>query len=226
MEYVDYDGHRIAYRVSGRGAALVVLNLYRRQPDLMQARLLSHHFRVFQIWPLGFGYSDRVPGYSGELLVDQVLAVLARYGVRRFVVWGYSAGSAMGLCVARATDRTAGLVCGGFAPLPLRPATLRQLDRRLRPDHPNRSLWWWFDRFDWAAEMAAMECPRLCYWGGEDNQMAVRLRDLRNQIPFQEVDFIELPGLDHGRCNTPEALRDAVVPAVADWLARRLGPTW
>jgi len=34
--YVDCDGHRLAYRVSDHGPALVVLNLYRRRQDMAQ----------------------------------------------------------------------------------------------------------------------------------------------------------------------------------------------
>ena len=74
--HVDFDGHRLAYGVSGDGPALVVLNLYRRRADMIQARILSDRWRVFQIYPLGYGYSDRVPGYAGEALPGQILGVL------------------------------------------------------------------------------------------------------------------------------------------------------
>lgn len=129
------------YRVSGHGPALVLLSLYRRRADLVHARILSDRWRVFQVHPLGYGYSDRVPGYAGEDLAGQVLAVLDHDGVERFVVWGYSKGGAMAACVARATHRAAGLVCGAFSLLDHpTDARLRQMDRRLRPDHPSRTL--------------------------------------------------------------------------------------
>ena len=96
---LDFDGHRLAYRVSGQGPALVVLNLYRRR-DLMQSQLLSHQWQVFELCPLGYGYSDRVPGYAGEALVPQVHAVLDAHGVDRFIVWGFSAGGAMASVMA------------------------------------------------------------------------------------------------------------------------------
>jgi pimeloyl-ACP methyl ester carboxylesterase len=121
-----------------------MLYLYRRRADLVQARMLSARWRVFQVFPLGYGYSDRVSGYAGEALADQIGVVLDGHEVDRFVVWGYSKGGAMAACIARGTHRAAGLVCGGFSLDFLTPGRLRQLDRRLRPDHPSRSLWWWF----------------------------------------------------------------------------------
>jgi alpha/beta hydrolase family protein len=192
--HIDFEGHRLVYRVSGQGSALVVPHLYRRRPDVDQARLLSDRWQVFQIAPLGYGYSDRVPGYAGERLVEQVLAMLDRHNVDRFVFWGHSIGSAMGLCTARATNRIAGLVCSGFAPRPMTPGVMRRLDRRLPPDHASRSLWWWYNSFDWSDELSAMSCARLFYWGSEDRQMAKPLRQMQFQIPLQDVDFIEFPG--------------------------------
>jgi pimeloyl-ACP methyl ester carboxylesterase len=162
--YINFDGHRLAYRTSGQGPALVVLSLDRRRQDMMQARALSDTYQVFQVAPLGYGYSDRVPGYTGDRLAEQVLGVLDYHGVDHFVVWGYSAGGAMALCIAQATRRAVRIVIGGFSPSPLRPGVLRQLDRRLAPDHPSRSLWWWFQEFDWTTELAAMPV-RSCSTG-------------------------------------------------------------
>jgi hypothetical protein len=224
--YVDFDGHRLAYRMSGNGPALVVLNLYRRRQDMIQAGMLSATCQVFQVAPLGYGYSDRVPGYAGERLGEQVLRVLDHHGVDHFVVWGYSAGGAMTLCIAQSTRRAVGVVTGGFSPSHLRPGLLRQLDRRLDPDHPSRSLWWWFKEFDWTTELATMPCAQLFYWGSEDRQMAKQLRRLSGQLSLQAADFIEIAGLDHAECNTPLALESAVVPPVAEWLRQRVGPSW
>jgi pimeloyl-ACP methyl ester carboxylesterase len=223
--HFDFEGHRLTYRISGHGPALVVPHLYRRPADVDQARLLSDRWQVFQIAPVGYGYSDRVPGYAGERLVDQVLAMLDQHSVDRFVYWGNSKGSAMGLCIARATDRIAGLVCGGFAPSPMTPGVVRQLDRRLPPDHASRSLWWWYNNFDWTDELSTMSCARLFYWGSDDRQMATKLREMRSQIPLQDVDFMEFPGLAHASF-TPPVMEELVVPAVADWTERHVGPAW
>lgn len=224
--YVDFDGHRLAYRVSGSGPALVLLNLYRRRQDMLQARVLSETCQVFQVEPLGYGHSDRVPGYAGARLGEQILRVLDQHDVDRFIVWGYSAGGAMALCAARSTTRTAGVVIGGFSPGHLLPGLLRQLDRRLDPDHPSRSLWWWFKEFDWTTELATMRCAQLFYWGSADRQMARQLRDLSAHLNLRDADFVEIAGLNHAQCNTPTALEHDVVPPVAGWLRRRIGPSW
>lgn len=190
---------------------------------MVHVRMLGDRCEVFHITPVGYGESDRVPGYAGEALPDQVLAVLDRHEVNRFVVWGYSAGGAMAACVARATPRAAGLVCGGFCPIDaLPPGTMRSLDRRLRPDHASRSLWWWFKTFDWATELASMSCARLLYWGSKDRQMAGRLQRAQREMELQEVEFVEFAGLDHAGCNAREALEGQVVPTIANWLSRRV----
>ncbi len=46
---LEFDGHHLAYRVTGEGPALVVLSLYRRREDMIQARVLSDRWQVFQI---------------------------------------------------------------------------------------------------------------------------------------------------------------------------------
>jgi pimeloyl-ACP methyl ester carboxylesterase len=224
--YLDFDGHRLAYRVAGEGPALVVLQLYRRREAAVQLRRLSDAWTVFEVSPLGYGRSDRVPGHAGERLAGQVLAVLDEHGVDRFIVWGYSKGGAMAACIARATPRAAALICGGFALFDrMTDATMRQLDRRLRPNHPSRSLWPWVRQFDWAEELRAMPCPRLLYWGSEDRQMGKRLRRSRERLDAQGTDFLELPGLDHGAF-TQEVASEVVIPAVVDWVAQRVGLAW
>jgi len=224
--YVDLDGHHVAYRVAGEGPAIVVLHLYRRREDLIHLRVLGDRWQVFEIAPLGFGRSDRVPGYAGELLPDQILTVLDQHGVDRFIIWGYSAGGAMAACIARATSRTAALVCGGFSLLGVpTPGAMRQMDRRLAPDHPSRSLWAWVMSFDWADELRSMTCPRLMYWGSEDTsaQMAKRLRRDREQLADTDIDFLEFAGLGHAEVAGDEVLTDLVIPAVADWIGRNVG---
>ena len=214
---VDFDGHRLAYRVTGQGPALVVLNLYRRRDDLVHARLLSNRYQVFQIYPLGYGYSDPVPGYAGEALADQVLAVLDRHGVDRFIVWGYSKGGAMAACIARATRRTAGLVCGAYSLLDHpTDAAMRRMDRRLRPDHPSRTLWAWVKRFDWAAELQAMHCPALLYWGSEDRH-AKGLRRAQQLLRTNDIEFVEYPGLGHEAGGDPDVLANLVIPSFGEW---------
>lgn len=224
---LDFNGHRLVYRVSGRGPALVVISQYWRREDEVHVRRLADGWQVHHITPVGYGASDRVPGYAGEALAEQVAAVLSRHQADRFVIWGYSAGGAMAACVARASPRTAGLVCGGFSLFDrLTPGTMRQLDRRLHPEHASRSLWWWVNAFDWNDEIEAMSCPSLFYWGSTDRQMAKKLRRAQTQLGLQNVDFVEFAGLDHAACNSFEALTDEVVPMVEGWISDRVGANW
>lgn len=226
-QHVDFDGHRVAYRVAGDGPAVVVLNLYRRVEDMVQLRLLSNRWQVFEVAPLGFGRSDRVPGYAGEALPHQVGAVLDEHGVDRFVIWGFSAGGAMAACIARGAPRVAGLICGALAPFDFpTEGMLRQMDRRLPPDSPSRSLWAWFKRFDRAQELSAMSIPRLLFWGSEDRQMAKRLRMASQRFDLQDVDFVEYPAVGHEVGGDETLVKDLVIPTVVDWTARTLGPTW
>ncbi len=205
---LDFDGHPLAYRVTGEGPALVVLSL-------------------------GYGHSERVPGYAGEALASQVLAVLDHHGVDRFVVWGYSKGGAMAACVARGTPRTAGLVCGAYSILDHpTDSTMKQMDRRLRPDHPSRTLWAWVKRFNWVDELRKMSCPSLFYWGSDDRH-ASGLRHTRELLGGQDlfgrqqdVEFGEHPGLGHEAGGDPQFLADSVIPMVVEWTARRLGSSW
>jgi pimeloyl-ACP methyl ester carboxylesterase len=228
-QYVDYDGHRVAYRVAGEGPALVVLHLYRRREPPVHLRVLGDRRQVFEVSPIGFGRSDRQPGYAGELLADQVHAVLDHNGVDRFVVWGFSAGGAMAACIARASTRVAGLICGGFAlgAIPT-PGALRQMDRRLPVNHPSRTQWEWVGRFDWDEELRSMRFPRLFFWGSEDTsaQMAKRLRKIRERFADDDIDFVEFPGVGHEVGGDETLLKELVFPAVTDWLGRRVGATW
>lgn len=203
----------------------MVISQYWRREIEIHTRLLGGRWQLFHITPIGYGLSDRVPGYAGEALHEQVLAVLDRHGVERFAIWGYSAGGAMAACVARATKRAAGLVCGGFGLFDqFTPGALRQLDRRLDPDHASRSLWWWVNCFDWASEVENM-CPCLLYWGSNDRQFAKKLRRSQRKIcSSSDVDFVEFPGLDHGACATRESLEELVVPTIEPWLAARVVP--
>jgi pimeloyl-ACP methyl ester carboxylesterase len=226
VRHIRFDGHRLAYRVAGEGPALVVLHLYRRR-DVIQLRQLSDRWQVFEVAPLGYGFSDRVPRYAGEALADQVLAVLDHHGADRFVVWGHSAGGAMAACIARGTPRTAGMVCGAYSPFGLpTAASVRQMDRRLPPDSAARTLWSWVKQFDWDDELRTMHCPRLLFWGSEDRQMAKSLRLAQQRLTLQDVDFIEYAGVGHEVGGDDDLQADLVIPDVVAWTARRVGSAW
>ncbi len=202
---------------------MVVLRNDRRRADFPQVALRDR-YRVFQIFPLGFGRSDRPKPPRPETLPDQILAVLDEHDVERFVVWGYSQCAAFAACVARATPRVAGLVCGGLAPGAISPAVLRRLDRMLPEGHQSRPFWRLFASVDWVAELAEMRFPRLLYFGSHDRQMAAAMRRARDVLEPHGVDFLELDGLGHAIDDA--TLSTVVVPSVADWIDRRIGRTW
>lgn len=219
---LDFAGHRLAYRVSGEGPSIVILSQYWNRETTVRARLFSVGYQVLEITPVGYGRSERVSGYSGTALPDQVLAVADRHEIERFVVLGYSAGGAMAGGVACSTSRVAGLICGGFAFDSGTPALRAQLDRRLAAGHPSRDLWAWVASFDWKSELTRLSFPRLLYWGAEDRQMAARLRRWAGQLELQGIDFLEFAGLDHGTCGSPATLENLVVPSLHQWLTDRL----
>jgi hypothetical protein len=70
-----------------------------------------------------------------------------------------------------------------------------------------------------------MSCARLFYWGSEDRQMAKPLRQMQFQIPLQDVDFIEFPGLAHDDFTSP-VMENLVIPAITDWIEQHIGPAW
>lgn len=226
MRHIDVDGHRLAYRVAGDGPAIVVLRNDRLRRDFPQMALLRGSRKVLEIYPLGWGRSDRPPDAPVELMPDQVRAVADAHGVDRFVIWGYSQCGAMAACVAQASSGAVALVCGGFSPTnSISPADFRRMDRVLPPGHASRPFWNWFERIDWTTELANMTIPRLFYAGTED-KYGKRLRRARGWLESIGADVIEFEGLDHRTCTDPPAAERTVVPAVSAWLDRSIGPVW
>lgn len=214
---IVFDGHRLSYRVAGSGPALVVPFLWRHRDDCIQMRTLARSHEVFQIEPIGYGYSDRVPGYAGEAVTAQVLSVLDAHGVDRFALWGHSAAALMSAFVARATPRTTALIMNG---VPLidwpTPALYRQMERRSPPGHRDRTFWSWHASFDWGAELAHMDFPKLLYFGTEDHRACIGAWNTRNQLKRCNVEVLEFPGHDHSSSGSSQE----VTRAVGDWLYR------
>jgi pimeloyl-ACP methyl ester carboxylesterase len=224
----EISGHRIAYRVAGQGPALVVLNNARvRTAYLTLLHLLSDHFRVIQIDPLGTGASDRPRDYPYGGVHDHVLAVIDQEEVETFAVWGYSKPGAMAATVAQATSRVAALIVGGFSLVRGGPsdARLARMDREQRVPAMDRAFWHWLKRFDWLDELAAMPCPKLVYFGSEDRTQGPGIRRSRAALTERGVTVIELDGLDHATCMAEPALSTLVRPTIVDWLAT-VGTGW
>jgi pimeloyl-ACP methyl ester carboxylesterase len=224
---VPFAGHDISYRVAGRGPALVLVKPHRYPKDYLQLRLLADRYQVIQVEPLGFGASDRPHRLPGAGLHEQVLAVVDREAVDRFVVWGYSQGGAMAAAVARASPRVVAMVAGGFS-LATQPtaAWVDRMDRQQRVPNAARTFWRQFKRFDWVAELAAMGCPSLLYVGGEDRVQAGGLRRTRASLADAGAIVVEFDGLDHRTCDREPAMSTRIVPTVVDWLNNTVGSSW
>lgn len=221
---IDFRGQRLVYRTAGQGSAIVLFSRYRRR--LSEGALnnaLQEQFRVIQVEPLGFGQSDPTPELLPHAIHAEVLAVLDQEGVDRFVPWGFSQGAAMAASVAQAAPaRVAAVVCGGLTPL----GRLTDAMLRRNRDPGAVAFWLWYRRFDWPLELGTMTCPRLLYAGSEDHPHVDGLRRVRPLLSGRGADFLEFPGLNHHSCGQPRVLAATIVPAVLQWLARRVGQTW
>jgi pimeloyl-ACP methyl ester carboxylesterase len=224
---VSVAGHDVAYRVAGRGAVLLLVKPHRYPKDYRHLRLLSGQYRVIQVEPLGFGASDRPRDYPDAGIHEQVLAVADREEAGRFAVWGYSQGGAMAAAVARASPRVTAMIAGGFS-LVTQPTTawVARMEREQRVPIAPRTFWRGFTRFDWAAELAAMRCPRLLYAGGDDGTQAAGLRRTRAALTEGGATVIEFNGLDHRTCNNEPALSARIVPTVVRWLRDSASSSW
>ena len=103
VRFVDADGVRLRYVVTGQGPDLVLLHTLRTQLDMFQKviPLLAPHFRVYALDLPGHGYSD-IPRteYTADFFVTTVAAALDRLGVRDAVVVGESIGGSIALQLA------------------------------------------------------------------------------------------------------------------------------
>jgi hypothetical protein len=224
---VSVAGYDVAYRVAGRGAALVLVKPHRHPRDYPHLGLLAGRYRVIQVEPLGFGASDRPPDHPDAGIDEQVLAVADREAAERFAVWGYSQGAAMAAVVAQASRRVTALVAGGFslATEPTR-AQVARMEREQTVPAMSLAFWRQYTRFDWTAELAAMACPRLVYLGSEERTRAAGLRRTRAALVTGGTTVLEFDGLDHQTCSAEPALSARIIPKVTEWLHNAAGSNW
>src|SRR5215470_16757894 len=121
------DGTKIAFDVSGEGAALILLHggfvhTRRSWHDTGYVNRLATDFRVIAVDLRGHGESNaptNADSYTTSLLVADILAVADACRADRFSVWGYSLGATLALYVASMTDRVRRAVIAGsyFGPL-------------------------------------------------------------------------------------------------------------
>src|SRR5262245_26248843 len=121
-------GLKISYRVEGTGAALVLLHGWSRWADTWweagYGEALVNEYRVVAIDRLGHGESDKPHDpalYVEDLIVSDIVAVLAAERVDRALVWGFSMGAVDAASLAvHEPDRVGAVVCGGDTPIPSR----------------------------------------------------------------------------------------------------------
>ncbi|MBN1319389.1 MAG: alpha/beta fold hydrolase [Thermoleophilia bacterium] len=115
------DGTRVAYDVTGRGPALVLLHgMGKTRRDWRKAGYvdrLKDEYTVIAIDMRGTGDSDmltEVSDYASDKVCADVTAVADACGVGRFGVWGYSFGGTVGKQLAASTDRVVALAVVGI----------------------------------------------------------------------------------------------------------------
>jgi pimeloyl-ACP methyl ester carboxylesterase len=103
VRWLEVDGLRIRYLVTGEGPELVLLHTLRTQLDMFQKIIpaLATQFRVYALDYPGHGYSD-IPdaAYDAEFFVNTVGRVLDRLQVEEAVVVGESIGGSIALLLA------------------------------------------------------------------------------------------------------------------------------
>lgn len=103
IRYVDLDGVRVRYIMTGQGPPIVLLHTLRTQLDLFQQVIprLARHHRVYALDYPGHGWSD-IPAaeYSPELFVQAVGRFLDRLDVRDATLVGESIGGSVALLLA------------------------------------------------------------------------------------------------------------------------------
>jgi 3-oxoadipate enol-lactonase len=101
MSYVDDNGVRLWYRVTGNGAPLVLsggFGLLHNQFDYV-LEILSKEFHVIDWNYRGAGESDRawVGGYTLDRWVDDLELILAHLNVEQATLWGTSTGAPLSI---------------------------------------------------------------------------------------------------------------------------------
>jgi pimeloyl-ACP methyl ester carboxylesterase len=100
VQYVELDGQRVRYIVTGEGSPLVLLHTLRTQLDMFQKVIpdLARHHRVYALDYPGHGWSD-IPrvDYTPEFFVRVVGRFLDRLDIRDATLAGESIGGSIAL---------------------------------------------------------------------------------------------------------------------------------
>jgi pimeloyl-ACP methyl ester carboxylesterase len=187
--------------------------------------------------PRGFGLSTRLQadGYSAETLTDDLLAVTAVLGLRRFRVFGYSLTGAIAASLAHTSNRVDAVVAGGFPLLGSYRRLLADVERKVSEGESNTATREAIDSdFDGRAAVAfyrylatlpdgalvdRVSCPMYSFWGDRDeiiDTLGDGVAALEAGLGDRRIRTRVLPGLDHlGALVNP----GRALPEAADWLS-------
>jgi pimeloyl-ACP methyl ester carboxylesterase len=221
------DGRRIEFEVHGDGPGLLLPQCnapWRSFPDMLAER---YRVRVVTASPRGYFGSTREgspDAYTLTALRDDLLAAADAADLDTFIVWGYSLTAAVAAFLATTTTRVRALVAGGLPLIGSFPALVARMKRLpAQPDVPhldwaaNRALYRGLAALPTDELLSSLTCPRLCYWGSDDENMPVAMPLDQQRSALLKAGFTveEFPGLDHISC----AVRtDLVLPIIDRFL--------
>lgn len=121
------DGTKIAYDVTGKGSAVLLLHggfiqSRRNWHDAGYIERLGSEFTAVAIDIRGHGESESPEGaeaYSPERVIDDLHSAANDCGIDRFALWGYSLGGTIALQAAAKSERITGAIISGswFGPI-------------------------------------------------------------------------------------------------------------
>ncbi|HEY5809248.1 MAG TPA: alpha/beta hydrolase [Povalibacter sp.] len=112
--FIELNDARLRVRATGAGPAVVFLHGWALDLDMWQPQFagLARHVQVVAFDRRGFGLSSGEPDIARD--VDDVLAIMDRFDIRKAVVVGMSQGARVGLRFAqRFSKRVCGLILDG-----------------------------------------------------------------------------------------------------------------
>ncbi len=136
MPYVENNGVKIHYEVSGAGAPLVIQHGFTLDVEVVKALGYPKYFekgrRIILIDARGHGLSDKPRGpdnYGMRKSAGDILAVLDDLGISKAGYFGYSMGGVIGFALAKyAPGRLRFLVIGGAHPYADELKSFRMID--------------------------------------------------------------------------------------------------
>ena len=228
----------LSYSVRGDGPGLLVPWCNFPWPDMPFVDTLADRFTVVLASPRGYQLSTRLPEsqqYSGDLLVNDLLAVCDHLGLEAFSVLGYSLTAAIAGWLGSASTRVQALVLGGFPLLGSYEAVLRGAEERATQishddeaagreastEFDTRAVLTFYRELAERPDDALVEvaCPVLAFWGTNDDilQSFDRTTDFGTALADRGIATLPLDGRDH--VSAILSLGD-VVEDIADWLGR------